>query len=223
MSMNETAQQKPVPIVILGGTGNGLVAAQVIKDMQRAGQAVEMLGFLNDHQGQGERIGGYPILGTTREWASLAEDVLFHCSLLGVGNVQARAALFESLEIPEERLATLIHPTTCIADDVVIGRGAMICSFVTCQPGARIGRLGSIRAGANIGHDATLGDYAYVGPNATLCGYATVGKGGYVAPNAVLRDRTEMGEYAVLAAGAVAFKDIEPHSTWIGNPARRAV
>jgi acetyltransferase EpsM len=32
-----------------------------------------------------------------------------------------------------------------------------------------------------------------------------------------------MGEYAVLAAGAVAFKDIEPHSTWIGNPARRAV
>lgn len=221
--MSRTVKHDRVRVVILGGTGNGLVAAQVIKDMQRAGHAAEMVGFLNDHQAKGDLIGGYPVMGCTHDWASLPDDILFHCSLLGVGNVEARSVLFENLNIPDERLATIIHPTACIADDVVVGQGAMICSFVTCQPGARIGRLGSVRAGANIGHDAAIGDYAYVGPNATLCGYSIVEKGGYVAPNAVLRDRTRMGEFSVLAAGAVAFKDIEAHSTWIGNPARRAV
>ena len=69
----------------------------------------------------------------------------------------------------------------------------------------------------------TLGDFAYVGPNATLCGYARVAEGAYVAPNAVVRDRTEMGRFSVLAAGSVAYKSLPEDSTWIGNPARRAV
>lgn len=212
-----------VQVVILGGSGDGLVAAQVIRDLRRSGQEIELMGFLNDHADRGETIGGYPVLGKTADWPELSENVLFHCCLLSVGKMRQRADLIKALAIPEERLVSLIHPSACIADDVVIGRGALIASHVTCQPGARIGRLGSIRAGANIGHDVTLNDYVYVGPNATLCGYATVAEGGYVAPNSVVRERLHMGEYSVLAAGGVAFKDIESNATWIGNPARRAV
>ena len=212
-----------VQVVIFGGGGDGLVAAQVIRDLRRSGQKIELMGFLNDHAARGEAIGQYPVLGKTTDWPELPKEVLFHCCLLSVGKMRQRADLIKALAIPEERLVSLIHPTACIADDVIISRGALIASHVTCQPGARIGRLGSIRAGANIGHDVTLDDYVYVGPNATLCGYATVAEGGYVAPNAVVRERLLMGEYSVLAAGSVAFKDIEPNATWIGNPARRAV
>ena len=212
-----------VRVVILGGVGDGLVAAQVIRDMQKAGMDVELVGFLNDHAEVGDSIDHYPVLGKTAEWRNLPQDVLFHCCLLSVGKMRPRAALIKELAIPDERLFSLIHPTACIADDVVIGSGALICSYVTCQPGAQIGRLGSIRAGANIGHDVKLADYVYVGPNSTLCGYATVAEGAYIAPNSVVRERLQLGEYSVLAAGAVAFKDIEANATWIGNPARRAV
>jgi len=216
-------QEAGLRVVILGGAGDGQVAAQVIRDMSRSGQEIELIGFLNDHAEKGESIGGYPVLGKTSNWSALPDDVLFHCCLLSVGKMRQRADLIKGLFVPDERLVSLIHPTACIADDVVIGRGAMVCSYVTCQPGAKIGRLGSIRAGANIGHDVTLDDFVYVGPNATVCGYAQVGEGGYVAPNAVIRERVRVGEYGVLAAGGVAFKHIEANETWIGNPARRAV
>lgn len=212
-----------VRVVILGGAGDGFVAAQVIRDMHKAGEDIELVGFLNDHAEVGDSIGHYPVLGKTADWRNLPQDVFFHCCLLSVGKMRLRATLIKELGIPDERLISLIHPTACIADDVVIGNGALICSYVTCQPGAQIGRLGSIRAGANIGHDVKLADYVYVGPNSTLCGYATVAEGAYVAPNSVVRERLQLGEYSVLAAGAVAFKDIESDATWIGNPARRAV
>lgn len=210
-------------VVILGGSGDGQVAAQLIRDMRRSGQSIELLGYLNDHAEKGEIIGSYPVLGKTRNWLELPKDVFFHCCLLSVGRMRQRAELIKGFAISDERLVSLIHPTACIADDVVIGPGAMICSHVTCQPGVRIGRLGSIRAGANIGHDVTLDDFVYVGPNSTVCGYAKVDEGAYVAPNAVVRERICMGEYSVLAAGGVAFKDVEANATWIGNPARRAV
>lgn len=210
-------------VVILGGTGDGQVAGQLIRDMHRAGREIELLGYLNDHADKGKTIGNYPVLGKTSDWPKLPGNIFFHCCLLSVGKMRQRAELIKGFAIPDERLVSLIHPTACIADDVVIGQGAMICSHVTCQPGARIGRLGSIRAGANIGHDVTLDDLVYVGPNSTLCGYVKVDEGAYVAPNAVLREHIRMGEYSVLAAGGIAFKDIEANATWIGNPARRAV
>ncbi|KAF1070182.1 MAG: putative acetyltransferase EpsM [Pseudomonas citronellolis] len=210
-------------VVILGGHGDGLVAAQVILDMARAGQDIVLAGFLNDHNPPGSDIGGYPVLGRTGDWHELPAATVFHFALLSVGKMQQRADLIRSFGIPPERVVSLIHPSTQLASDCIVGAGALICAYAVLQPGVRTGVCCSIRAGANLGHDVRLDDFVYVGPNATLCGYASVDCGAYVAPNAVVRDRTEVGAFAVLAAGSVAYKSLPPGSTWIGNPARRSV
>lgn len=208
-------------IVILGGPGDGMVAAQIVRDMRKGGIEVELAGFLNDALGRGETIDGLPVLGGTRDWRNAPPDHLFHICLHKVGQMKQRAGLVESFGIPDDRLATLRHPSSLVADGAAVGAGAMIAQNVVCQPGARIGRLASIRAGANLGHDTVLGDLAYVGPNASLCGRAEVAYAGHVGPNAVLTDGCRIAEYAVLSAGAVALRDLDSGSTWLGNPARR--
>ncbi|MCQ4346308.1 hypothetical protein NGA35_02435 [Pseudomonas stutzeri] len=210
-------------VVILGGHGDGLVAAQVILDMAAAGQDIMLAGFLNDHNPLGSDIGGYPVLGRTRDWRDLPADTCFHFALLSVGKMQQRVDLIRGFNIPPERIVSLIHPTAQIAADCVLGAGALVCAYAVLQPGVRTGLCCSIRAGANLGHDVRLDDFVYVGPNATLCGYAKADCGAYVAPNAVVRDRTDLGAFAVLAAASVAYKSLPASSTWIGNPARRAV
>ncbi|GGE33135.1 hypothetical protein GCM10007421_03650 [Halopseudomonas oceani] len=210
-------------VVILGGNGDGLVAAEVIRDLALAGEAVELYGFLNDHQDVGSFIEGWPVLGRTSDWQSLDDDVLFHFSLLSVGKMKERSELISSFAIPRERVISLIHPTAKVSSSCEVSAGVLITAYAVLQPGTKVGFGCSIRSGANLGHDVDVGEFCYVGPNATLCGYAKLGSGSYIAPNAVVRDRTEVGDFAVLAAGSVAYKPLPEGSTWIGNPARRAV
>jgi acetyltransferase EpsM len=208
-------------VAIIGGTGNGLVTAQVIVDMAKAGQPVEMVGFLNDHQAVGSSIGGYPVLGRPCDWKALDEEISLVFALLSVGKMRERAELLETFEIPDSKMTTLVHPTALLGAGVTVGSGSVIASYVTCQPGSRVGKNSIVRAGANLGHDAIVGDFVDIGPNVTLCGYASVFKGAHIAPNAVVKDRTIVNEFSVLGAGSVALRDMEPGSLWMGNPGRR--
>ncbi|KMJ88303.1 hypothetical protein ACH58_23345 [Achromobacter xylosoxidans] len=208
-------------VLILGGHGDGLVAAQVLRDMQRSGQDIELAGFLNDRIPKGGEISSIPVLGTIPEWEAFPLDTMFHIALHKVGHMRARVDLIESLGIPANRLASLVHPSAQIADDVQIGAGALIASYVTCQPGVSVGIGATVRAGANLGHDVHIADFAYVGPNATLCGRATTGKGSHVAPGAIVVDGVSLADFALLGAGGVAFRPMGEDEVWMGNPARK--
>lgn len=208
-------------VAIVGGRGNGLVIAQVIEDMAGAGHNIAVAGFLNDHELIGSRIGEYEVIGRPREWEKLEAGTQIVFALLSVGKMEERSDLISALSVPEDRLETLVHPTALVGAGVSVGKGSVICSFVTCQPGSSVGSNSIVRAGANLGHDAKVADFVDIGPNCTLCGYASVAKGAHVAPNSVVRDSISVGEFGVLSAGSVALKNIEPRTVWMGNPARR--
>lgn len=208
-------------VAIVGGRGNGLVIAQVIEDMASAGHNIAVAGFLNDHELIGSFIGEYEVIGRPGEWKNLESDVQIVFALLSVGKMEERSDLLAALAIPESRLATLVHPTALVGSGVTVGKGSVICSYVTCQPGSSIGNNSIVRAGANLGHDAKVADFVDIGPNCTLCGYSDVAKGAHIAPNSVVRDSVSVGEFGVLSAGSVALKNIESKSSWMGNPARK--
>ena len=210
-------------VVIIGGIGNGMVAAQVIADMAKAGAPIMLAGFLNDHLAKGEQLGHWPVLGAPAQWQNLDTDISFCFALLSVGKMRQRADMLKALQIPPQRLATLIHPSAVIGFDSQIEPGCIVCSHTTIQPGARIGLNTIIRAGANLGHDSQIGAYVDIGPNVSICGYAKIAEGTHVAPNAVVRDSIQVGSYSTISAGAVILRDVPTDSTWIGNPARRVM
>ncbi|GGP44982.1 NeuD/PglB/VioB family sugar acetyltransferase [Shewanella saliphila] len=208
-------------VVIIGGAGNGAVLAQIIMDMQRAGNEIELEGFLNDSHSQGELLFHWPVLGKPKQWRELDEDILFVFALLSVGKMRQRADLLKSLAIPPSRMATLIHPSAMIGFDSQIGTGSVICSNVSIQPQVTIGQNVLVRAGANIGHDVQVSDYVDIGPNVCLCGYSCVLEGVHVAANSVVRDGLTLGAFSVIGAGSALLKDAAEGTTWLGNPARR--
>jgi acetyltransferase EpsM len=210
-----------IKVAIVGGKGNGLVVAQIVEDLAGSGREIEVVGFLNDHEPIGSLIGKYPVLGRPGSWTELDADVQLVFALLSVGKMHERSELLAKLQVPESRLATLIHPTALISYDVSVGSGSVVASYVTCQPSSSIGNNSIVRAGANLGHDSKVGDFVDIGPNCTVCGYSSVERGAHVAPNSVVRDSVSVGEFSVLSAGSVALKDIGPGTTWMGNPARR--
>jgi len=209
------------PVVILGGGGDGLVAAQLISHIFQADKSLRLAGFLDDNLEKGSRIDKAEVLGGLPDWSRLPLDIIFFPALHKVKQMIQRAKLIQSLAIPEKRWAKLCHPSACIADAVQIGVGSMIGSHVTVQPNTSIGKFVSIRAGANLGHDAIVEDFAYIGPNATVSGKAHIKEGAHVGPNASIIDACKLGPYSVVGLGAAVTKNVERQALCVGNPARK--
>jgi acetyltransferase EpsM len=198
-----------------------MVVAEAARRAVDAGASYTVHGFLNDAIAKGERIGAWPVLGRLEDWRALEGDVVFCPAIQKVRDMPRRVQRIESLGIPSERWMTVRHPTTAVAAGASVGIGCFIASFVTMQPGTRLGDFASIRAGASIGHDAVIEEHAYVGSNATMCGRTRLMRGACLGPNAVILDEKSVGCFAVVGIGAAVTKDVRDFAVVMGNPARR--
>ena len=113
-------------IIILGGQGDGAGIASFINDMQKDGQHIELLGFLNDSDDK--RVLNFPVLGSLSSWKNYEkdEDVYFITALLKTKHSYQRSKLINDLKIPIKKYCNVIHPTATISDYSKIGVGNVI-------------------------------------------------------------------------------------------------
>lgn len=208
-------------VVVLGGPGDGLVVAEAVLQCQRADQAVELAGFLNDVLPIGTLLHGVPVLGRFEDWSKLDANHVFCPAVQKVKDMPARVRRIVGLAIPDERWETVIHPKAAVSSDAKLGIGAFVSSCATVQPECTIGNFASLRAGAMLGHHCIVRDHAYVGPNAVMCGRSTLEFGAHLGPGSVLLDSKTMGPFSVAGIGAAVTKSVREREIVFGNPAKR--
>jgi acetyltransferase EpsM len=204
-------------LVILGGTGSGIIVADAAKVSARA---FDVIGFLNDTEPRGSSFSGTPVLGSFETWSDCPAEVRFISAFPKAKEAFARFARLVSLQIPDDRWATVIHPAAQVAKDARVGPGSFVGAAAVVEPGVVGGKHVCIRGGSYVSHDVRLGDYTFIGPNATILGRCTIGEGAHVAANAVCREETAIGKYAVLGLGAVSLAEVPDFAIVAGNPAR---
>ena len=209
-------------VVILGGVGNATVVAAAIEHARRMGATdLEVAGFLNDREPVGKVLDLFPVIGKVSDAQRLvAEGYWFINTIYRIDGNPERIAMFEALEIPEDRLATFVHPQAYVAPSVQLGAGCVIMPNVSMSPATRLGRCCLMMAGSMMGHDNTVGDYCHIAAQAAVGSYLTIGKGVHIGLNATVRENLTIGDYATLGAGGVLTKNIGNNEIWAGNPAR---
>jgi UDP-N-acetylglucosamine acyltransferase len=117
------------------------------------------------------------------------------------------------------------HPRKDAPGDVVIGDDVIIHELVTVQGGhfgiTRIHQHARIQAHAHVGHDATVGAYATVSCGAKVGGESWVGEWANLGLNAVLHQRSTMGEGTFLGASSFGKGTLQEWTVYAGVPARR--
>jgi len=204
-------------LVILGGTGSGIIVADAARASTRA---FDVIGFLNDGVPRGSDFSGIPVLGNFAAWQDCPAEARFISAFPKAKEAFARFARLVSLGIPDDRWATVIHPAAHVASDARLGLGSFVGAAAVVEPGVVGGKHVCIRGGSYVSHDVRLGDYTFIGPNATILGRSTIGEGAHVAANAVCREETAIGKYAVLGIGAVSLAEVPDFTVVAGNPAR---
>ncbi len=127
-----------------------------------------------------------------------------------------------------------IHPTANVSAQSKIGVKTKIWQNVQVREQSEIGNNCKIQNGVNLYNGVIIEDEVFIGPNATFTNdkiprannlnwkviSTKVEKGASIGANATILCGLTIGEYAMVAAGAVVTKNVLPFSLVAGNPAR---
>jgi sugar O-acyltransferase (sialic acid O-acetyltransferase NeuD family) len=209
-------------ILILGGLGNGSVIANAIVDANKRGDREwGFAGYLNDRLEIGEKIENYPVLGKTLNVQKfIQEGYYFINTIFRIDGQQERIDMFENFPIPQDRLATFIHPMTYIAPNVKLGNGTVVMPNVSISSGTEFGNGCLIMVGVSIGHDNKIGKYCHFAAQSCVGAYTQIGEGAHIGLNATTRENISIGKNATLGMGSVLTKSIGDNEIWVGNPAK---
>ena len=209
-------------LIILGGRGVGMWAAAIARDLG----TYEVLGFLNDVVPVGQKIGlydGYNVLGTSYDVEKYMKDkdVDFFIGYFGLQNEESIFNKICSLNIPNDRLATLIHPTAYAPKGFYkMGAGVLVAPFARICPDSTIEDNCILMSSSIIGHDATMKRFAHLAADSIVGGSVVVGYGAHVGTNAVIRENVNIGNYSLIGSGSVVLNDVPENAIVVGNPAR---
>ena len=178
---------------------------------------------------EGAVVGKQPTLSPR----STAKRELLQPTTIGEGTIVSTGAIVFAGSAIGARVIlgdqSCVRERVEIGDDVVVGRGSYVENDTT------IGAMTKIQAEAYITAYSTLEEHVFIAPcvvttNDNWMGRTekrfglvkgpTIRRGARVGGGAILCPAVEIGEEAVVGAGAVVTKDVPPRTVVVGNPAR---
>ncbi len=205
-------------LVLVGAGGFAREVADLVVALNDAGpHRIRLLGAVADplpEDGLMEAR-GVPVLGGLAELKAMPASVEY---VVAIGNGDVRRRIVG--ELGDRTAATLVHPNAYVGGQVEIGPGAIICSHASVTSDITIGAHAHVNLNCTIGHDARIEEYATLSPLVGISGYVVIGAGATLGTGAVVIPHVTVGAGATIGAGASVVRDIPPHCTAVGVPAK---
>lgn len=128
---------------------------------------------------------------------------------------------------------TMVWINVQIRENAVIGENCILSKDVYIDHAVNVGARCKIQNSVSVYHGVTIGNDVFVGPNACFTNDrvprafnvdwkitpTVVKDGASIGANSTLICGITIGEYAMVAAGSVVTRDVEPYTLVMGSPA----
>lgn len=118
------------------------------------------------------------------------------------------------------QLISAIHPTAILHGQVIVHAGVWINAGAIIGYKTVIEEGCIINNGAQIDHHCLVEKCCAVDPGALTAGNVKLEKCVQLHTGAIVINRITVGESSIVGAGTVVIKNVPPHCTVVGNPAR---
>jgi sugar O-acyltransferase (sialic acid O-acetyltransferase NeuD family) len=213
-------------IIILGGKGTAINIAEAIYDADVNYQSnVEFLGFAFDDTNNKNDINGFPILCGTHEVYEKYrnyEDVKFLFSMYHQDKMKERAKLIEQYNIPLNKWANFVHPSSFISKSVQLGYGNVVYAQCAIHSNTVIGNFNIFSAFTSIGHDTIIKNNNFTATHVCIGSSVKIENCNFIGQNVGIRGGISISENNIIGIGSNVVKDISNEGAiYVGNPAKK--
>lgn len=212
MNHGDLSTDLSTSVVVVGAGGHAKVVISTLQEARISVRAV----YDDDPDKCGRSLLGVPIVGPISLFLPESHP---SSAVIAIGDNGTRQALAERLA-DRCQWPVVIHPRAYVHPTVRLGGGTVVFAGAVIQPDVVVGPHSIVNTGASIDHDCYVGGFAHVAPGAHLAGGVSVGEGALIGVGSSILPGVCVGAWATVGAGAVVRKDVPPHATVVGVPAR---
>lgn len=205
---------KRIVIAGAGGFGRGVYGWIAGSPSYREEHEIDDVVFVDDEPQRSGRLS--LVVSTIRDFRPDPHDEV----ICAIGSPRTRQTIVEVLQRTGVRFHTYIDQRAVLGSGVRVGTGSIICPGTVIGADVVIGNHVHVNFNCSLGHDTMLGDFTTLSPAVNIMGEVPVGRLTFVGGSAVVLPRIAVGDGAVIGAGAVVVRDVEPYSVHVGNPSR---
>lgn len=206
-------------LIIIAAGGMGRTMYDVARESVGYGEAFKVKGFIDDNLHVLDSFENYPpILGKISEYQPQIDDV-FVCSIGGT----SRKSCMEQIVAKSGDFLTLIHKTSRIGSNVILGKGNIIGAYTSIGADAKLGDFNLIQSYTVIGHDVCIGNWNRIDTHVTLVGGTMVMNEVDIYSSSVLNHGVVVEDRAHVGACSFVIRKVKAGTTVMGNPAKRLV
>jgi len=200
-------------LIILGAGPHAPEMADISRRINQVSPTWDFMGFLVPEK-EAERVGeqsstGDKVIGTYADINRFPDAWFVPEVNCGCQN------------LPNERLVSLIAPSTFVHHTAQIGKGSVI--YPNCFVGYNtiLGDRTFILSNSIINHDNNLEDDVIICSGVSIAGYVHIGARCYLGQACNIKEYLKIGEHSLIGMGSVVLRDVPPNSVMVGNPAER--
>ena len=205
-------------IAIYGGGGFGREVKMLIDQINKNDRKYDFIGYFDDGVPKDKIIDGSKFLGGINELNTYSDKLLL---VVSIADPKIKLKIIESINNFNISFPILIHPSCIIGDNFIkIGEGSIICASNIITVNVEIGKHVILNLSCTVGHDTKIGSYSSFMPSVNISGEVVIGDQVYCGTAVKIINQVKIGEGTIVGAGALVHKDLPPHCTAVGFPAK---
>ena len=130
----------------------------------------------------------------------------------------AKQVVENEIEVLGYKLATIIHPSVFLPNDVSIESGVMIYPGTQISFGVALGKACLIFFNTLLGHDLKCESYVTICPGATINGTIKLNKGAFIGAGVVIHQGISVGEWSNIGIGSIVVQNVKDNNRLISLP-----
>ena len=168
--------------------------------------------FDDDPALRGRSVSGVPFLGSVADAAKLGIPAVLACD-----DPAQRKAWANQLDL---RWGTVMHPRVFLDPSAGVGPGSVVLAGAVLQADAVVRRHVVVSANVTISHDTLVQDFAQLGPGVVLAGFVDVGEGAVLEAGALVIPNISVGAWARIGPRSVVIRNVADRASVAGLPAK---